>query len=983
MNRSRRRKGSGPALTVLFLLAVVSLLLSASYILPGERVTVAEATETGVRINEIMAVNSGACIPADGVCYDWIELVNEGDTVQDLTGWKLADDPDLKAPFTFGSVSIAPGEYLIVYATGGTKLSDEYIAADFGLSSGGETVVLADASGNKVDQVTFPSMTDGEVYARTPGTDTWSLTGYYTPGLENTQEAYEAYVFPDQSDRTLVISEVMAHNTLTVADPNGGYYDWIELWNRGTEPISLEGYALTDSLKDARKFLLPDLMLGPDEVLLVYAAGKDGPQAEDPDTLYASFALSRGETVRLTGPDGCTVSWVVLNETDKDTSIALQEDGIWLKSSDPTPGFANTAEGLKQFRRMQGIANEAMTNSLGLYINEVMACASSTDDWVELYNASGNEIDLSGFGLSDSTGQPFRYIFPDGITIKAGGYLLVSCDGSGAVEEVRKGKCHAAFGLSARGDDVVVLTDSTGKRLDLVLLNDVIPDVSFGRADGRSELRYFADPTPGAQNSASSYAGRTQDVVFSVNGGHVSGAQVRLELKSEPGAVIYYTADGSQPGARASVYSEPIVMTDNTVIRAVAVAQDKLPSADVARTYLFGEGHTVRIVCVSGRASELTGSGGALKNTAKTRVDVAAEFYDTDGTLLLMQDCEFRLNGRMSRTQFDQKGFRLTAKTSRGDNRFRASLFTNRDYTEYKSVVLRASGQDNERTRMLDSVLTSLAADTRVMYQETEVCVVYVNGKYWGQYNLRERINEQSVAQFEGWSDTSGVQVVEGKKASGTGGADLRSVINSLSAHSLESDEKLEEVSRYIDIDNYLDYVALQMFISNQDLNNVRMYRNTKGDNLWRWVIYDTDLSFQVDANSIKRWMTPGGVGSVTSDDNTLFIALMNNSKVRDRFLTRMGELLATAFSSENVCGKIMDRYDILRPEMDRHCKRWNWSVSKWDKQCKRIYRYATTRPGKLMGYFKDYLDLTDEDMQHYFGPALEKAEKWETEHPI
>lgn len=224
---------------------------------------------------------------------------------------------------------------------------------------------------------------------------------------------------------------------------------------------------------------------------------------------------------------------------------------------------------------------------------------------------------------------------------------------------------------------------------------------------------------------------------------------------------------------------------------------------------------------------------------------------------------------------------------------------------EDKSLFMRASGQDAFQTHMRDSILTSLAQDTGVMYQETEVSVVYINGEYWGVYNMRERISPYSLRQFHDWDDNAYLDVLEGsfERMYATSGAEapFQELLTWVKRNDLRNDANVQKLSEAMDIENYLDYVALQIYTSNQDLNNVRLYRNRHGDNKWRWVLCDLDLSYQVDANSISRWMADGGVGSITKQDNTLFVELMENAKVRDYFLTRMGELLATTFSTENV----------------------------------------------------------------------------------
>ena len=48
------------------------------------------------------------------------------------------------------------------------------------------------------------------------------------------------------------------------------------------------------------------------------------------------------------------------------------------------------------------------------------------------------------------------------------------------------------------------------------------------------------------------------------------------------------------------------------------------------------------------------------------------------------------------------------------------------------------------------------------MYQDTALCVVYLNGEYWGCYNMRERVNTISIAQWEGWtSDPEKIDLVK------------------------------------------------------------------------------------------------------------------------------------------------------------------------------------------------------------------------------
>ena len=108
------------------------------------------------------------------------------------------------------------------------------------------------------------------------------------------------------------------------------------------------------------------------------------------------------------------------------------------------------------------------------------------------------------------------------------------------------------------------------------------------------------------------------------------------------------------------------------------------------------------------------------------------EIYLEDGTQLLDQGMEFKLQGQFS-LDMPQKSFKLKAKSLYGDKVFTASLFEDRPFTEYKSFVLRISGNDNAWTRLIDGFQDHLidcfddVTDTpvSVIYQAWRPVVVY------------------------------------------------------------------------------------------------------------------------------------------------------------------------------------------------------------------------------------------------------------------
>ncbi len=140
-----------------------------------------------------------------------------------------------------------------------------------------------------------------------------------------------------------------------------------------------------------------------------------------------------------------------------------------------------------------------------LVINEILAVNDTTiadaygehDDWVELYNATDDALDLSGFHLTDDEANQTKWSLPD-TTIAPGAHLLVWCEG-----DTLQGPLHANFRLGAAGEFVGIFGPAAeGNRVvDTKTFPAAISDVAFGREpDGSYAWRHLPTPTPGAPN---------------------------------------------------------------------------------------------------------------------------------------------------------------------------------------------------------------------------------------------------------------------------------------------------------------------------------------------------------------------------------------------------------------------------------------------------------------------------------------------------
>jgi len=950
-------------------LVLVALAMAFQYLAPD---TQAQAREAGVRILRVMTDNPNTCMPVCGEYRDWVELVNLSDVTVSTAGWRLSAEVDIRGGFALPERQLQPGQSLILYegeAMAGAAEPELFMG--FSLSTDGIWLFLSDARETILDAVEVPALEAGSVYALDLASGEYSQRSPYDDlgaGMDLSRDIEPEYA------GGLVISELMASNGSVLRDGSGEYSDWIEIYNGGSTEINLSGYTLSDNETDRRRYVFPEKRLAAGEYCIVFASGAE-PMG---DELHAPFRLSaEGERVVLFDPDGAAVSYMRYDALEKNQSLIRLADGSVQASMVTSPGNENTAAGAWQSLDPGYTSLEA--NGLGLYINEVMCATKGMPDWVELVNGSDAAIDLSGFGLSDNSDKVRKWQFPEGAAIPAHSYLVVLLKGAENTVQQENGCWCVDFALDVDSDQLLLLSDSEGEVIDRMLLSSQRQDVSYGRSGAHNSYRYFTTATPGKVNSGDSYAYCARNVVFSHQGG-VQDGPISLELQADAGMSIYYTTDGTEPTYKSNVYIGPLQLDSNTVVRACAWRKDGIPSDVLANTYIFGVEHGVGIVAVSGKRSELIGSSGALVDGKGTSgYDVQVEIYDANGAQIINQECMLKLNGRSSRSMFAQKAFRLVAKKEYGENRFRAALFSERDYEEYDAVVVRAAGQDNQRTFMRDVVITSLARNTSVMYQESEPVVVYINGKYWGVYHLRERIDLHSICQFEGWENEDAVDLLEGRNTDVIQGSSdgYWEMMNYVRKYGVKSDANLEKLRQLVDVENYLDYVILQIYCNNQDLNNIRVYRSSEGDGKWRWILFDTDLGFLATRNSVKAWASTsngGKVGSISEQYNLLFTELMKNASVRDYFLTRFGELLATDLSAESVVGRIQEIYDAIAPEMKLHCKRWNWKVSSWQEEGGKLISYVKGRPATLVSQLIDEFDLDSAQAQHYFGAAATAA---------
>jgi hypothetical protein len=392
----------------------------------------------------------------------------------------------------------------------------------------------------------------------------------------------------------------------------------------------------------------------------------------------------------------------------------------------------------------------SMHSNAQISINEFQASNTKTNflvypasypsgypDWIELKNSSTTAVDISGYYLSDNSSVKNKWSFPTGTTIPAKGYLLVFANDKNFALQTN-------FKLSSFGDELILSApDLTG--VDSIKFSTQYQDLSYGRkADGT--WAYFKTPTPKLDNNdASAFYSYIDGPVISLTSGIYNTPQT-IELTAGAGCSIYYTLDGSMPTSASTLYTGPIYIATNTVLKAVAVSAIGSSLVE-GSSYVFGASHSLPVIMLTSANERKVY---VEKKLGKYDVDgrVRFEYIEPGGKKAINQYAKFEASGYSSsrRPQLNGK-----LKPAYDKNEFKYKFFENKPICEFPGgILLRNASQDNASAHMRDAVFSRIIGDDAITdnfyFEGYRPAVLYVDGVYEGIIEIRED-NDKAFAE--------------------------------------------------------------------------------------------------------------------------------------------------------------------------------------------------------------------------------------------
>ena len=587
------------------------------------------------------------------------------------------------------------------------------------------------------------------------------------------------------------------------------------------------------------------------------------------------------------------------------------------------------------------------------------------EDWFELYNASLAPINLNGYYVSDKNNNLTKWQFTSDVNINPNEHIVIYCSGR---NEINGGGIHTNFKLhQTKGNEWIILTDPDGTTIiDSVFVKPCLTNSSRGRLNYTDNSKgVFTNPSPANINIGGFIEYATKPSFNPIPGIYANATNVTIS--TDPSLTIFYTTDGSLPDNTDNQYNGPISINNTSVLKAVAYSSDPdvLPSFMEFGTYFIGVSHTVKILSISGRESDNPNNPELYELIAggiQIEPNGTFELYNQDGSLFDKARGEFNEHGNDS-WAYQQRGFDYITRDQFGYNyAIKGEVFNDIDRDRFQRFIVKCAANDNypfaygsSGAHIRDAYVQSLSqvANLRLDERSHESCVMYLNGEYWGVYELREKVDDldytdkyydqDSVAFLKTWGGTWVDVLTDGQNPNDVENLwdDIR---NYITGNDMSIQANYEYVKDRFNVGSLIDYFILNSYVVNSDwLNwNTAWWRGLKeyGDKKkWRYALWDMDNTFDHGANYTgipndgpdAAPCEPESLGNIGGQGHIpIWNALIENEEFFDNYINRWSNLSNSYLSCEFMIAHLDSLIGIIEPEMQDQIDTWGGTYNEW-----------------------------------------------------
>lgn len=531
------------------------------------------------------------------------------------------------------------------------------------------------------------------------------------------------------------------------------------------------------------------------------------------------------------------------------------------------------------------------------------------------------------------------------------------------------------------------------------------------------------------------------EVDFSLPPGYYD-SEIDVALSSNTGGTVYYTLDGSDPRSseKRKEYTEPLQLKDSSRLGAGATTryvrnvmgggyspQDKrLPggytikacsvsasgeTSDVFTASYFispeFKNYGVTVMSVSLDKEVLAGEEGfynhyyVSENLQNPRGLGMVEVFDKDGVRRGYSNVEFSVSGHGS-SGAPMKSLKMFFKageneTGGAEDKLYYDLFDGyavnskgQAITEFARLLIRNSGNDYSMSTIRDAYMQTVSRDLDVDVMAYAPALVFINGEFWGVYNVRERYSGDYVESHYG-IDKDNVAVIENDYSqvhtdqnadfivmSGTDSdADaFNDLVLFIRTHDLTDQKNFDYVAGRLDLASFTDMYVVRQFFNAVDWpeNNIKIWRNRAGDydpsgfdTKWHFTLLDLDFGCAFYDFTDENASIMHTLYSVNCVAGSIMNELIKNETFREEYVTRFYKIAKQIFTSE-----------YLEAELDRissekasvfflQAGRWSFSRDEYDRNIKIMRSFVRRRSSLAIRYMCSEFDVKETELMLRF----------------
>ena len=780
----------------------------------------------------------------------------------------------------------------------------------------------------------------------------------------------------------IVINEGSNKNYTTIADEDGEFEDWIELFNSGSTAVDLYNFNLTDDLNQPSMWTFPHYTLNPGEYLVVFCSEKNRFQTAPFTTVVTNnnFTPTTGwNQHNFTTPfiwDG--VSNIVVN-TCSYSNTGYIVNSQFNQTNQP---YTATTFSYVDYSEAACSANNGGTSTwrpnirlnnttigTGTLQNSPTDYPAPYGNWYwsarnqmlirseELIAAGLTAGPINSLSFSVAATDPILYTY---VEIKMNHTsetqmtdVFLDSDGS---------QFHTNFKIGGNGE-TVYLIDNTGAVSDSLHVDCQALDISLGSYPDASEvISLFSIPTPSNTNAnvANGYAAAP---LFDLPSGVYNSMQnVSIYDPNNPTGTIRYTLDGSTPNQTSPIYTgQPIPIYQSRILRARVYLPNMIPSGPTTASYLFNVSHQTPIISVSTANNNLYGETGIFDHWDQDWLrDAHVDYFDSipGHPLLFSTNSGMMVDGGAGGSRsHPQHSFRLEmANSVLGEQPIIYPIIPNRPTrNKYSDFYLRNGSNQYLVLPYKDACQVHLMCNgSNTYFSAWRPVTVYINGQYFGLYELREKYNKEMFKTLEDATNST----TEILSLSYWNGGVLRAVdgdvdnfwnsYNAFNALDQSNINFWDQADQFFDLTYYTDYIISESWMGNVDWpwNNIKIYRSDATNGRWRFATIDLELALQpngwTDCNSDH-------IGHMFGSDTpyiNVWKKSIQNTKYKNYFINRFADLMNTNYRDERIIAVENHFFNQTLVEMQNEYQRWGdpWNI-----------------PGQIDNFYNNHLTFQEQ----------------------